>query len=42
MFIAKNQCPSHMAFQRFINDDLKMSIDDIFMKLTDISKKDEY
>lgn len=33
MFIAKNQCPSHMAFQRFINDDLKMSIDDIFYEV---------
>ena len=33
MFIAKNQCPSHMAFQRFINDDLKMSIDDIFYEI---------
>lgn len=33
MFIAKNQYPSHMAFQRFINDDLKMSIDDIFYEI---------
>lgn len=30
MTIAQNQKPSHQAFQRFIHDDLTMSIEDIF------------
>lgn len=33
MFIAPNQRPSHMAFERFIKDDLTMPIDDIFFEI---------
>lgn len=33
MFIAQNQKPSHMAFERFIKDDLTMPIDDIFYEI---------
>jgi len=33
MFIAQNQRPSHMAFFRFIHDDLIMPIEDIFVEI---------
>lgn len=36
MFIAQNQKPSHMAFHRFIHDDLKMPIEDIFYEINKI------
>jgi len=40
IFIAQNQRPSFMAFQRFIHDDLRMSIDDIFYEINEyIAKK---
>ncbi|MFR6593563.1 hypothetical protein [Catenibacterium sp.] len=29
---AQNQKPSHQAFQRFIHDDLIMSVEDIFYR----------
>lgn len=35
MFISQNQRPSFMAFQRFIHDDLRMSIDDIFYEINE-------
>ncbi|MFR6593097.1 transposase [Catenibacterium sp.] len=36
MFIAQNQKPSHQAFQRFIHDDLIMSVEDIFYEMNRI------
>lgn len=33
MFISQNQTPSHQAFQRFINDNLKMGIEDVFYEI---------
>ena len=33
MFIAQNQKPSHMAFERFIKDDLTLPIEDIFYEI---------
>lgn len=33
MFIAQNQKPSHMAFQRFIKNDLTMPVEDIFFDI---------
>lgn len=32
-FIMNGQCPSHMAFHRFIHDDLMMPIEEIFVEL---------
>ena len=39
MFIAQNQKPSHMAFYRFIHDDLTMPIEDIFVEINKYFKK---
>ena len=36
MFIAQNQKPSHQAFQRFIHDDLIMSVEEIFYEMNRI------
>ena len=33
IFIAQGQKPSHQSFQRFISDDLKMSVEDIFFDI---------
>jgi len=39
MFISQNQKPSHMVFQRFLHDDLKMNIDTIFYEINKYMEK---
>lgn len=38
-FIMDGQTPSHMSFQRFIHDDLTMSVEDIFYELSKYFEK---
>ena len=40
-FIMDGQTPSHMAFHRFIHDDLKMPIEEIFYDLNRYFEKND-